>query len=241
MKSWIWIPLAAVVGLLAGSWGPREDLKLLKERHSEDRAVRKASATSGFDAFAKLTGIPDRAKRRPPADAKPASTNAPAVATNAVAAADGPKRPSGRDRFRGPMAQEDLRARIDEAADLWRVRVELAATRWKERLGVTEGKGSADFDSAVSAMNESLRETMQALADEIESAGKVTPELGLRLMGEASRVMAETYDAIGAALPEERRAEVSEMPVFEFVDPSVAEPLIGVQDKLEGAFPERPR
>ena len=85
-------------------------------------------------------------------------------------------------------------------------------------------------------MNEALRDTMEALAEEIEKAGKVNPELGLRMMGDLTRNMAEAYEAIGAAVPPERRAEVSEIPVHEFIDPMVAEPLIGVQDKLEGGF-----
>jgi len=241
MKNWLWIPFAAVVGLVAGSWGPRTDLQLLQERMREERMVRKTASASGFDAFAKLTGIPDVAKRRPSAGTEPAGTNEVSVATNAIAAAKDAKRMSGRERFRRQMTKEDLRARIDEAADLWRTRVELATVQWKERLGVSGGKGSAAFDAAIAGMNEALRETMQAMADEIESAGKMTPELALRLMGDASREMAEAYDALGEAVPEERRADLSEMPVFEFVDPAVAEPLIGVQDKLEGAFPERPR
>ena len=90
-------------------------------------------------------------------------------------------------------------------------------------------------------MNESIRDTMAALAEEIEQAGKVNAELSVRMMGDLTRNLAEAYDAIGAAVPPERRAEVSEMPVREFIDPMVAEPLIGVQDKLEGGFHMGPR
>ena len=82
---------------------------------------------------------------------------------------------------------------------------------------------------------------MAALAEEIEQAGKVNAELSVRMMGDLTRNLAEAYDAIGAAVPPERRAEVSEMPVHEFIDPMVAEPLIGVQDKLEGGFHMGPR
>ena len=240
MKNWVWIPLAAVVGIVAGSWGPREDLKLLRERMQEERTNRKVAGAAGFDAFARLANIPDVAKRRPPAETnavvraagRPAETNAVAAA----APAEEPKRPGWR-HPRPKLSQEDLRARIDEAAELWRTRVELATVQWKEKLGVSDGKGAAAFDAAVGGMNEALREAMQALADEVESAGRMTPELGLRMMGDASRIMAEAYDAVGAALPEDRRGEVSDLPVFEFIDPSVAEPLIGVQDKLDGGFP----
>ena len=244
MKNWFWVPLAAIVGGIAGSWGPREDLAKFKEGVREERTQKKASGAAGFDAFARLANIPDVAtKRVNPKSGKVLAKSAtnrvaavakaapPAPATNAAAYAAQPKA--------GPLARlsrEDLRARIEEAAELWQTRVELAKTQWREKLGISGQKESEAFESAIGTMNESLRDSMQVLADEIERAGKMTPELSLRMMGDAARVMAEAYDAIGASLPDERRADVSELPVFEFIDPMVAEPLIGVQDKLDGGF-----
>ena len=241
MKYLIVASLGVLLGVIAGSWGPREDLAALRERTESAKNVRKASDASGFGAFAKMVNIPDVAKRSAKPKAK-AVAKAAAATTNAVARqsaaveshADG-RMPQGR------LSRADLRARIDEAADLWRTRVELAKTQWKAKLGIPEGEKSATFDNAIGSMNESLLETMTALAEEIEKAKKMTPELGLRLMGDASRVMAEAYDAIGEAVPPDRRGEVSELPVFEFIDPSVAEPLIGVQDKLEAVEWKGPR
>ena len=241
MKNWILIPAAAILGIVAGSWGPREDLRLYKERTEAAKAEKKASDASGFGAFAKMVNIPDVAKRpgkrKPP---KPVSTNKTSVAQ--TASPSHPPQPSQPSQPSHPrLSREDLRARIDEAADLWRTRVELAKTQWKSKLGIADEKSSAAFDGAFEAMNASLLETMTALAEEIEKADRMTPELGLRLMGDAAGVMATAYDAVGAAVPADRRGEVSELPVFEFIDPSVAEPLIGVQDKLEGSWkgPER--
>lgn len=240
MRSWFLIPLAAILGLIAGSWGPREDLKALKARTEEAKNVRKASDASGFGAFAKMVNIPDVAKR--PSRSRRPSTNevATAASTNAPTASQSEPTPNpASSQSHNPhsrrLSREDLRARIDEAADLWRTRVELAKTQWKEKLGIADEKGSAAFEEAVADMNERLLETMTALAEEIDRAEKMTPELGLRLMGDASRVMAEAYDALGAAVPADRRGDVSELPVFEFIDPMVAEPLIGVQDKLDDA------
>ena len=65
MKNWFWIPLAAIVGVIAGSWGPREDLESYKESVQAERTQKKVSGTAGFDAFARLANIPDVAKRRP--------------------------------------------------------------------------------------------------------------------------------------------------------------------------------
>ena len=243
MKNWFWIPLAAIVGGIAGSWGPREDLEKFKESVREERTQKKASGTAGFDAFARLANIPDVATMRvnPKSGkvvAKPATNRVASVAQAELT--DTKTNVSVRGERQAPkpfarLSREDLRARIEEAAELWQTRVELAKTQWREKLGISGQKEEA-FETAIGTMNESLRDSMQALADEIEQAGKMTPELSLRMMGDAARVMAEAYDAIGASLPEDRRAEVSDLPVFEFIDPMVAEPLIGVQDKLDGGF-----
>lgn len=241
MKNWFWIPLAAIAGVIAGSWGPREDLESYKESVQAERTQKKVSGTAGFDAFAKLANIPDVAKRRPKARTNgvekvesvervkkvEGEEKSVGVETNGVKVAE---------QRRPQLSREDLSARIEEAAEIWNTRVELAKTQWKGKLGIKDENSSAAFDSAVATMNEALRDTMEALAEEIEKAGKVNPELGLRMMGDLTRNMAEAYDAIGAAVPPERRAEVSEIPVHEFIDPMVAEPLIGVQDKLEGGF-----
>ena len=240
MKNWFWIPLAAIAGVIAGSWGPREDLESYKESVQAERTQKKVSGTAGFDAFAKLANIPDVAKRRPKARTNAVARTMKPVETNDEVVSvipdskdpDAPKSMVVKSNF----DREGLEARLEEAAELWNTRVEIAKTQWKGKLGIKDEKTSAAFDSAVASMNEALRDTMEVLAEEIEKAGKVTPELGLRMMGDLTRNMAEAYDAIGAAVPPERRAEVSEIPVHEFIDPMVAEPLIGVQDKLEGGF-----
>ena len=241
MKNWFWIPLAAIVGIIAGSWGPREDLKSYKESVQAERTQKRVSGTAGFDAFARLANIPDVAKRRPKAWtnelARGVGHLAPVGgATNVAAVAEGQKAISEETKSKPRLSREDLAARIEEAAELWNARVEIAKTQWKGKLGIKDENSSAAFDSAVATMNETMRDTMEAFAEEIENAGRMTPELGLRMMGDLTRNLAEAYDAIGAAVPPERRAEVSEVPVHEFIDPMVAEPLIGVQDKLEGGF-----
>ena len=245
MKNWFWIPLAAIAGVIAGSWGPREDLRLFREKSREAATAKKTSDASGFGAFAKMVNIPDMARRRPqrkaqakprpgaPTDAAPAVPAAPAVAETPP---DGDRQDGRRRPHR--MDAADLKVRIDEAAELWRTRVELARTQWKSRLGIAGTQGDAAFDEALRQMNESLTESMEALAGEIERAGKLTPELSLRLMGEASTAMVNAYDALGEAMPPESRGKLAEMPVYEFIDPSVAEPLVGVQDKLDVGFRE---
>lgn len=247
MKSFIWLPIACIAGVIIGAWGPREELRMLKESAEAERK-KPRNAAEGFQAFARMANIPEEAKRsrRRRPDAKPlfASTNRPpartvavtpaplappatqAVETAVAATTNAPPRRQER------MSPEDLRARIEEAQELWRTRVELARARWKEKLNIDAAMGEK-FDAALDSMNEQLYDTMQTMAAMLAQQDKMTPELGLRMMGDATTIMAETYEKLGACVPADRRGEVSEMQVFEFIDPGVAEPLIPVQDKLD--------
>ena len=251
MKSFILLPIACLTGMIIGAWGPREELRSLKENAEAERRQPRNAAAEGFQAFARMANIPEEAKRsrkrrhdakplfastnKPPARAV-AETNVPATTrmdttqaqeTTASATTNAPPRKQER------MSPEDLRARIEEAQELWRTRVEMARANWKEKLNL-DAAASEKFDAALDGMNEQLYDTMQAMATLPSQQDKMTPELGLRMMGDATTIMAETYEKIGACVPADKRAVVSEMQVFDFIDPGVAEPLISVQDKLEG-------
>lgn len=235
----VWLPLAFIVGGLVGAYGPTEELRTREERADAEKAKAKArqKASGAFGSFAQIVNIPDEAKRPRRPHRKPdvnAATNAEESAevatdvdaspTNAHAARE--SRPEGR------LSPEDLKARIDEAADLWRTRVEIAKTSAVAKLGLDDA-GVAAFDEAIAAMNDRLRESVQIVADQIASAEEMTPELGIRLMGDVSASLAEAYDAIGACAAEGKRGDVSRLNMADFIDPSVAEPFVSVQDKLE--------
>ena len=236
-KSVVFIPVAFVLGGLVGAWRPNEELRALRERPAEEPPKRHGQA--GFDSFARMVNIPDEAKarrpRRRPAEAVPK----PAAAEPASAGAAGPAEgkdagPAPREeRRRREMSPEDLRARIDEAAELWRARVEIARAQAVDRLGLDED-GAAKFNVAVENMNAKLRDSIQTIADRIAGEEKMSPELGVRLMGDLCMSLAESYDEIGQCVGEDRRDEVSALELHNFVDPSVAEPLISVQGKLDG-------
>ena len=243
VKVLLWIPLACLAGFVVGSWGARDELRSYQESVKEERN-RSAKKAGGFDTFASMVRIPDmtRRPRRPKkaspgrkarqpsgeapvsANAKPA--NAPSV-TNVRSAADGnaPRR-----------SVEDLGVRIEEAQELWRARVEVARSQWKEKLKLSGEKEQA-FDAALQEMNDRLYDSVAAVAELIAGSDGISPELGLRLVGETTAIMAETYDKIGACVPQAMRSDVSSMQMVDFVDPGVAEPLVGVQGKLEGLRP----
>ena len=244
MKILIWLPAVFLLGIVIGAWEPREEIRALKEKPREAEA-RARDTANGFQAFATLANIPKEARRphrRKPAD-KPlfkAATNNPPGRAQATVAASKPSpqaEATGASATNAPpraprrIAPEDLRARIEEAQDLWRTRGELALAQWKEKLKL-EGAAAEQFDAAIGSMNEQLYDTMQTMAELLAHQERMTPELGLRLMGDATTILAETYEKIGACVPAARRAEVSEMQIVDFIDPGVAEPLIPVQDKI---------
>ena len=234
----VWLPLVFIAGGLVGYYGPAEELRSRDVREKEEKT--KAKPKNAFGSFTELVNIPEVAKRpRRVKDTEP-STNATAVAatadeqpkgTNATAEATAPRRKR--------VAPEDLRARIDEAAELWRTRIEIARASAIDKLGLDD-KGAESFNDAIEDMNAKLRESIQIVADRVASSESLTHELGVRLMGDIATSLAEAYDAIGTCVDEDHRGEVSRLELTNFIDPSVGEPLIAVQDKLED-FGERPR
>ena len=226
----VWLPLVFVAGGLIGYYGPAEELRSRDVREQEEKT--KAKPKNAFGSFTELVNIPEVAKRpRRVKDTEPA-TNTTAVATTTVAAtAD--EQPTGTNATvevtaprRKRVAPDDLRARIDEAA-----------ASAIEKLGLDD-KGAESFNDAIEDMNVKLRESIQIVADRVASSESLTPELGIRLMGDIATSLAEAYDAIGTCVDDDHRGEVSRLELTNFIDPSVGEPLIAVQDKLED-FGER--
>ncbi len=221
----VWLPAVFILGGLVGYYGPSEELRAKETRAKEEKA--KPRQADAFGSFAQMVNIPSEASRprRRPVPKTESTEESPS--TNAAPEA-------AKVEFRRHhenISPEDLRARIDEAADLWRARVEMARAAAIEKLGLDD-EGAKAFNAAVESMNDKLRDSMQAVADEVASAKAMTPELGIRLMGDLSTSLAEAYDDIGACVGEDMRDDVSNLQLVEFIDPSVGEPLIAVQDKI---------
>lgn len=231
MKNWYLIPLAAVAGLVAGAWGPRADLEALREMQSEKAVKVESNAKSGFGAIASLVNIPEQARRvrmEPRSD----STNRVESVTNRVHFAAGTNGFDHASRRAVWRDRKDLKNRIEDAKELWRTRSELARTQWKAKLDVS-GDRERRFDEMVDAMNADLRDVMAEFASIVAERKDVTPELGVKMMSAVSRTLAEGYDALGECVEGDAREEVAKIPLHEFIDPSVIEPMIQVQDYLE--------
>ena len=254
MKTMLWLPAVFLAGVVIGAWGPREEIRAIKEQE-RTKSAKRPNAVDGFEAFARIANIPDEAKRshrrrsrneplfkaatnRPPATTKQVKPTLPDKNVQPVTDTNMQPKTVAREPPKH-ISPDDLRARIEEAQELWRTRAELALTQWKERLELDEA-AAVRFDSAVENMNRQLYDTMQAMAEHLSQQERMTPELGLRMVGDATAIMAETYGKIGEIVPDGKRAEVSDIQVFDFIDPGVAEPLIPVQEKLRNMPYQRP-
>ena len=245
MKAVYWLPIAALAGVVVGSWSASEELRAYKDLGNSGRSAaqsEKKRGADGLDAFTRLVQIPDAAKRPRRRNAvKPsgiAATNRAAVAQKKTdgeetAAKPSSEKPAAAKPPRMPR-KEDLGARIAEARDLWNTRVDLARAQWKSKLKLS-GESEAAFDAALQEMNDKLYDSVSALADIVAEQKRLSPETGFRLMGETATVMAGAYDRIGECVAPELRGEVAEINMVDFIDPGVAEPLVGVQDELEEA------
>ena len=118
-------------------------------------------------------------KREKPVAAAPSTNAAPEAAEAPAENANHRENPAVEEVPRA-SAPNDLRARIEEAQEMWRARADVVRAQWKEKLNL-DAAGAEKFDAAINEMNSQLRDTMQALADQVANSDKFTQELGLRL------------------------------------------------------------
>ena len=242
MKYLIFLPLALLLGLFIGGWGPNAELLALrKELADTTKKLAAREKDSRIDTITRMVHIPDRAaakprpKPQPPApetanDQSPTSPDAAPSATVTVSVEPEPAPPPE------PPAPEDLQARIEEAKELWATRVQIAREQWINRLKLTPEETEL-FDAAINAMNADLQASIQSLADVLAADGEMTPELGTRFFNEMTASLVQAYDDFDSFVPADSRGEASKLELTDFIDPAVAEPLIAVQNKLGGNAP----
>ncbi len=62
MKTLLWLPAVFLAGIVIGAWGPREEIRAIKEQE-RTKSAKRPNAVDGFEAFARIANIPDEAKR----------------------------------------------------------------------------------------------------------------------------------------------------------------------------------
>ena len=82
-------------------------------------------------------------------------------------------------------------------------------------------------------MNLRIRNDIQLLADRLRMDDSLTSEDGLRLVNGLTSHVLQAYDDMDRTMPASwRAASGGEFNLGDLVDPSVAEPLIGLEDRM---------
>lgn len=221
---------ALIAGLMLGSWWPRSDLRIARNKISKLEAElaqkdkRYHSMLSDVTRMLNVTASPRRVENRE-RHPVPMITVVPAEPVRQVPDA----------RFEPDMENfESLDEYFESARELWNIRVSMARESLLESLDLTDPE-VAEFDSLTAEMNRRLREQIQASVDAISEREELYPEDGLELVHEITGIMLDVYGNLDRVFPPDWRTRASgDVELFSFIDPMVAEPFLDLEDFPEG-------
>ena len=242
-KSWgvglIFVPVALLLGLILGGMAPRRELD--KARTEIERLKSQGGSRGGnsLNMITDVVRIPTDATTRnieqPP---EPLDTGEREVGEDdesipaATPPADEPSPPAG---------PTGLAEQLAAAREAWKIRSDIARNSFLSRTGLREN-AVVDFDVIIAAMNLRLRSSFEDLARTLAAGEDLTTERGVRMINNLTGVLALTYDELDRKLPTTwRAAGGDDFDLTDFIDPSVAEPLIPVGHKLEDRHRRRNR
>ncbi len=238
MKAWFVFPLVFLAGLLIGGAQPRSELRRLRGELETRKKVESAPVSQSRQLSSFFSMLPMETPR-PAEDSasgpganrlEPAAESASDTAsTHAESGANAPK------NWRTMSAEEratEFKARMEQAAEAWRLRADLARAGFASKTGFTDSE-MTEFDVLTKAMNVRLEDLFRQTADQIKAGEPFSPETGIRLMNGLTDAMVLTYDEMDRKLPATwRKDSGNSFDLVTYVDPVVVAPLMEVQDKL---------
>ena len=233
MKLWHLLPFALLAGLLIGRWLPNEETRFESAARMEVSVQKNTDALNNITRMVQIPDKASRSRRRAPV----VTNQPPEVATHAISGDLPNTNAPAQHRHRERISPEDLRARIDEAKELWRTRAELARAQMIDKLGLQTVEQQTQFDNAINTMNQTMFNTMQGLADEVKNSPEMTTEQGIRVVAQMTSAMTTAYDTLFQSVSQDKQSEVGKMQITDFIDPNVIEPLTEVQDKFQNMRP----
>jgi hypothetical protein len=229
---------ALLAGLVLGAWGPKTDLKKAKQELADLRKQlgKKGQGRSSLQGVAAILPMPEQARNAP--GSAPRHGPALAVATSPAPDAATTTTATRVHRFAGTGATNTtFKERIQTAADLWKIRVDLARSVYLSNVKPDE-KQTERFDVIMEAMNLRLGDSIGKWVDEFKEQGEIKPEGGLRMMNELSGIVVLTYDELDRSMPTNWRTNAGDgFQVFDFIDPEVAMPLAEIDTLMQTNAP----
>jgi len=238
-KSWgvglIFIPVALLLGLILGGMAPRRELD---KARTEIERLKSQGGRRGGSSLNMITDVV-----RIPNDATPRTIERTPEPLDTGDREDGeeveiiPGDTPRADEPSPPVRPTGLAEQLAAAREAWKIRAEIARNSFLSRTGLREN-AAVDFDVIIAAMNLRLQSSFEELARTLAAGENLTTERGVRMVNNLTGVLALTYDELDRKLPPTwRAANGDDFDLTDFIDPSVAEPLIPVGHKLE----DRPR
>ena len=245
MKQFAWLPVVLLLGLLIGSWAPRSEIhRLRKELDTARKAGRKvASGTARMTGVASLLGIDASSSGDSSVQAEASPSAAIHVETSEVAVADldlptNTESDIARNNLfptNTPSTSEDFKKQIEHAAELWRMRADVARATFVSDAELSQ-RDQDNLDVLLEAMNLRMADRIEKWVKQVENGMDPGPEAGIRLVRDVTDVLTFTYDELDRKLEPGWRENVEKpLNLTDYIDPEVALPLVDVKDKLEFA------
>lgn len=226
MKNAFFIVLALLVGLLAGNFSIKGDLRKAQEEITalQGQLNKQGRRQGNFQNVASMLRVPT-----------------PPVIPKRPVRRFGPDKDKDLEGDELPAAQRDEKAekktfdeQIEKAMELWKTRSELARNNFLNNTGANPQQTQA-FDSAVKQMNDELGKKIKDWAEKLKEPNAGTPEMGLRMMHDLGYSLIAGYDDLDRSQPADWRDKAGEkFQMMDFINPEVAKPLAGVKDAFEG-------
>jgi hypothetical protein len=230
----LWIGIAALLlGMVAGGWGPRGDLRAAKDRIAtlEKELKNRPSGRGNLSGVTEMLRLPATARRDdgPHGKLEVHLGSQSATTTNAP-----PHRRPG-----GPFANSEERRKrmrdgIESAMDAWKLRSDLARNSFVSNVA-TNPDQAVQFDVLMAAMNLRLSNSISQWVQNVGTNRDITPETGIRMAHDLSGAIVVTYDELDRSLPEGWRGQAgNDFALFNFINPSVALPLVELNMRNNG-------
>jgi hypothetical protein len=237
MKTAGWVVAALLLGMVLGSWGLKADLRKAKAEIAslKDQVRRGVKKQTHLDGITTMLNIP---QSRETTHTKPPPVHGQiSVGFHAEAGTNRPgRRPHpghGSVEYsmttNQPMPNRSMRENIETAANLWKVRSDLARNSFVSEATTSDSQ-VARFDVVMAAMNIRISNSIRTWVDFIKAEQTLTPESGVKMMNELSGDLVQAYTDMDREIPEWRDKTEGNLNTMDFVDPQVAMPLTEIED-----------
>lgn len=241
MKLAMVVAATLLLGYLLGGWPQRSAVYRLQTQVAELEVQLEEKAFDGnpsLSGIARMLNVPASPAPEPPPPpeedtAGEAGDGDETAETDPESTSAEPTPEPAPEAPREPPSPEEIRRQIENAAELWEMRSDLARSGFLNNIGADDEQ-ALRFDIVMEAMNLRLSGSIENWSEVLAQGDMPVREAGIRMMNEISEAMVITYDELDRKLPAGWKGDAGpEFQLIDFVDPAVALPLAEVGDRLD--------